>query len=127
MAETERNGTALEREYLPVGGKVRLMTLEDLDGRTLAVKKVRETQAAIWSDLGGVDLLSECQRQLARRAAVLGAILEHAEASWAAGRTFDLDKYLAATNTFRRIVETMRRQRRSRPANLIELMGEADG
>ena len=128
MAEAQRNGAALEAGYLPDdGAKARLLTFEDLDGRTLAVRKVREAQAGYWSDLGGWDRLSEGQRQLARRAAVLGAILEHAEVSWATGRAFDLDKYLAATNTFRRVVGDLGLERRARSVGLIEMMGEADG
>ena len=43
------------------------------------------------------------------------------------GQTFDLNQYLATTKCFRRVLRTLGLERRTRPANLIEMMGEADG
>ncbi len=131
MTESVQNGEALERDHhpdIPSGGaKVRLLTLEHLDGRCTAARKVREVEQAIAQDLGGADLLSEGQRQLARRAAILGAVLESAEVAWFGGQTFDLNQYLATTNCFRRVLRTLGLERRTRPADLIELMDGPNG
>ena len=51
-------------------GKVRLLTLSDLDGRTNAAKAARAFIADLESDLGGSSLLSAAQRSLVMRAAV---------------------------------------------------------
>ena len=127
MAESVRNGAALEQAYLAEGGKVRLLTFQDLDNRTLAARRVRETEQALAEDLGGSDRLSEGQRQLARRAAILGALLESVEVLWASGQDFDLSQYLATVNCHRRVLRTLGLKRRPRAAGLVEIMGEADG
>ena len=125
MAEAARNGAALEGGYLQDDGtKVRLMTRSDLDGRTLAARKVRDTEQAIAEDLGGADRLSEGQRQLARRAAILGALLESVEVLWASGQEFDLGQYLATVNCHRRVLGTLGLERRTRPVGLVEMMDE---
>ncbi len=127
MAESVRNGAALEQAYLAEGGKVRLLTFQDLDNRTLAARRVRETEQAIAEDLGGAARLSEGQRQLARRVAILGSILESVEVLWATGQEFDLGQYLATVNCYRRLVNTLGLERRTRPADLIELMDRPNG
>lgn len=109
--------TALEQGYTPdTGEKSRLLTFDHLDGRTLAMRKVRQVEAEIASDLGGPEGLSEAQRALARRAAVLSAVLEDAEARWALGERFDLQAYLAAVNALRRVLATLGLERRMRDA-----------
>ena len=114
MPET---ATALEHGYRPeVGEKARLLTFDHLDGRTLAMRKVRQVEAEIASDLGGPEGLSEAQRALARRAAVLSTVLEDAEARWAIGQSFDLPAYLAAVNALRRVFATLGLERRMREA-----------
>ena len=131
MAESDRNGATLERDHRPNipedGAKVRLLTFDRLDGRCTAARKVRETETAIAEDLGGADRLSEAQRQLARRAAILGAVLESAEVAWVGGQAFDLNQYLATVNCYRRLVNTLGLERRTRPADLIELMDRPNG
>ena len=95
-------------------GKVRLLTLEHLDGRTAAAKRARDVLAAVTSDLGGQDHLTEAERQIARRAAVLSVICESAEAHWLAGGEIDLSAHNGAANTLRRLFEAVGMKRRSR-------------
>jgi hypothetical protein len=82
-----------------------LRTLDELDGRTRASVRTRELLANIAVDLGAHDLddLTQAQRQLAQRAAVLGALLEDYEVRWAAGEPFELAPYLAGINAQRRV------------------------
>ena len=68
---------------------------------------MRALQGAIEADLGGIDHLTLGQRQLCQRAAVLGALIEDAEARWAAGESIELGDYLAAINAQRRVFATL--------------------
>ena len=95
-------------------GKVRLLSLAALDGRTVAARRAKELIEAIESDLGGADHLSEGARQLVQRAAVLGTYVESCEAQWLAGEEVDLTDYLAAINSQRRVLATIGLERRQR-------------
>src|SRR6266567_1058491 len=75
---------------------------------------VRQLLSGIESDLGGADLLSVGQRQLAQRAALHGALPEDAEARWAAGESIDIDPYLRAVGVQRRVLATLGLERRAR-------------
>lgn len=107
------NAIADETPQLPPG-KTRLLTLEHLDGRTLAAKRAREVLQAVEGDLGGADRLTEAERQLVRRAAVLAVLAESAEAHWLAGGELDTSAHNGTVNTLRRLFETVGLQRRSR-------------
>lgn len=94
-------------------GKLRLLSIEDLDGRTAAARRARELVDSITSDLGGDDRITEGTRQLARRAAVLGALVESSEVSMLAGGDVDLSEYLMAVNAQRRVLATIGLERKS--------------
>jgi hypothetical protein len=94
--------------------KLRLKTLNQLDGRTFASRRARELIAAIENDLGGSDAMTEGLRQLVQRAAVLGALIESNETMWLAGDTVDLNTYFMAVNSQRRILTTLGLDRRPR-------------
>ena len=59
--------------------------------------------AEIASDLGGSDTLSEAQRQLARRAAMLSVQGEKMEADAIAGGAIDLDAFGALSDRLSRL------------------------
>ena len=65
----------------------------EADGRGPWARRWRDVVAEITSDLGGADLLSEGQRQLARRAATISIACERMEGEAANGREIDLDEY----------------------------------
>jgi hypothetical protein len=69
---------------------------------------------AIEKDLGGGDRLSEGERQLVQRAAVLGAFIESCEVQWLGGAAVELQDYLAAINAQRRVLATIGLERRAR-------------
>jgi hypothetical protein len=85
----------------------RLFAVAGLDGRTQSARRFRDIIDAVTSDLGGADLLSEGQRQLIRRAAALSIMCESVEADLVRDLPFDIANYLAGTNTFRRVIETL--------------------
>src|SRR5262245_19648921 len=65
----------------------------EADGRGPWARRWRDVLAEIISDLGGADLLSEGQRQLARRAATISIACERMEGEAAAGNEIDLEEY----------------------------------
>jgi hypothetical protein len=90
--------TTLERAHVE-----RLLSLEDIDGRFAPVRKVFRLARALERDLG--DDLSTAQMLLVRRAAVLGALCEHSEASFLSGReALPIADYLQAANTLKRML-----------------------
>jgi hypothetical protein len=108
-------------------GKLRLLTLGHLDGRTRSMIRVRSLMAAIERDLGGNDHLTLGQRQLCQRAAVLGALIEDTEARWAGGEVIAIGDYLAAINAQRRVLATLGLQRVARDVtDLHEYLASRD-
>lgn len=95
-------------------GKVRLLTLSDLDGRTRAAQAARRLHDDLISDMGGEHHVSAGQMELAQRAAVMGALIEDIEARWLRGEKIPLHDYLAATNAQRRVLVTIGLERRAR-------------
>jgi hypothetical protein len=79
-----------QRSRLANGTKLLPMT----DGRSAIARRFKDLVQDISSDLGGVEHLSEGQRQLIRRAAMLSAECERLEAMSARGEAgFDIDVY----------------------------------
>ena len=100
-----------------VKGRTRFITLADLDGRSRAARNARDIAAAMTADLGGEQNLTEAQRQLIRRAATLGSLIEDFEARFLAGAQLDdLPKYLSAITTQRHVLSLLGLERRARDA-----------
>ena len=117
------DGPAIERVpelETPRSERVRLLTLDHIDGRTLAAKRVREFEAVLVEDSGGDDRVSSARRALVRRAAVLTAVLEDHEARWAAGDApLDFSVYLPGVNALRRVLETIGLDRQAIPVKTL--------
>jgi hypothetical protein len=94
--------------------RTRLLSLDDLDMRTIAAKKAIAIKRGIFSDLGGEDRCSTAERQLTQRAAILGAICEDIETRWLRGDAIDHARYHAAVNTQRRVLTSLGLARRLR-------------
>src|SRR5262249_12391023 len=103
-----------------------------VDGRSLWARRAGELLAAHISDLGGEGNISEAERVLAKRVAVLVTELERRESAFAqAGQVDDeaLAIYQTTVNTLRRTLEALglerraidvtRREREDREAGLI--------
>ena len=106
---------SVEREYVTDDGtKIRLLSIDDIDGRTLAVKRVRATEAAIVSDLGGQDAITAAQGAMVRRAAVLVTMLGDVEARWAGGEQIDPAGYRATVDALRRLLLALGLERRAK-------------
>jgi hypothetical protein len=82
----------------------------EADGRSTWVRRLRDLIAMHEEDLGGTDQLSQAQRSIIRRAATISVELERLEASFAmAGQisAADLDSYQRASNSLRRLLESL--------------------
>lgn len=94
--------------------KAKLLSFDQLDGRTIAAKNARALIETLASDLGGADRLTAAEREIVRRAALSSAMLEHMEALWLIGKGVDVAAYCALVNVQRRLLTTVGLQRRPR-------------
>jgi hypothetical protein len=78
-----------QRSRVANGSKLLPLT----DGRSATARRFKDLIDDISGDLGGADRLSEGQRQLIRRAAMLSAESEMMEAKAIRGEAFDVGEY----------------------------------
>jgi len=91
----------------PSSGKLRPLSLGDIDRRTRAARQAEQLLADLINDLGGPRAVTAGQRELAQRAAVMTALIEDMEARMLRGDPVDMNGYLAAVNAMRRVVATL--------------------
>jgi hypothetical protein len=77
-------------------------------------RRLRDVLSLHLSDLGGLDMVSEAEKSLARRAAVLTVQLEKMESKFSVGDDDDLDLYQRTAGNLRRLLESLGLQRRQR-------------
>lgn len=89
--------------------------IEGVDGRTHLARRFRDIVAEMSGDLGGAEYLSEAQRQLIRRCAMLSVTCEAMEAKAIAGdEGFDLEAYGAVTDRLGRALVRLGLKREAR-------------
>jgi hypothetical protein len=92
--------------------------LPGIDGRSTWARRLRDLVALHVADLGGDENISEAERAIVRRAAVIITELEIMEREFAlangAPDLVTLEAYQRACNTMRRLFEAVGLQRRSR-------------
>lgn len=125
-AVTEKKPTA--RSRITNGSAL----LPSVDGRSLWARRMRDLMEAHTDDMGGAEYLSEAERSLARRAAVIEVELEYQETALAEARMNGqpvpadaLDLYAKLSNTLRRLLVTTGLRRRARDV-LQDLPGELE-
>ena len=79
----------------------------DGDARLKVSRGFRDVLASIATDLGGADRLSEGQKQIARRCAMLSVECEIMESAAVAGQPFDLDVYGQLTDRLGRAFQQL--------------------
>jgi hypothetical protein len=77
------------------------------DARLKVSRRFRDVLASIAMDLGGADRLSEGQKQIARRCAMLSVECEIMESAAVAGQPFDLDAYGQLTDRLGRAFQRL--------------------
>jgi hypothetical protein len=92
--------------------------LPNVDGRSTWARRARDVLQAHIADLGGDSNVSEAERSVVKRAAILTAELERLESAFAvtdgAPSIADLDAYQRASNSLRRLLESVGLRRRAR-------------
>jgi hypothetical protein len=112
--------TAAPRQASPKrSAKLKLIVMSDLDGRTVAARRIKEIVGSISADLGGASGLGEAQRQLITRAALLSTILESAETKLLVGEEIDLTTYLSAIDRLRRVLTALGLERKARDVSTL--------
>jgi hypothetical protein len=103
-------------------GKVRLLTIDSLDSRTAAYASAMDLIETLSRDLG--EDLSEGQKQLVTRVALIGAIVSDFETRWISGEQIALPDYLQACRTQCRLLALLGLQRVPRDVSptLAELL-----
>lgn len=101
-----------KRSVLP--SKLRLRSIDDLDGRTTAARSAQELRKALSNDLGGPDSLSAMQLAILDNVCLLGAALGHLAASYLAGEGADLALYATLSNSQRRLLADLGLERRAK-------------
>lgn len=86
--------------------------LNNVDARSIVFRRYREILASLVSDMGGDP--SEAQEQIARRAASLAIWCEQADTDAANGTPIDIGAYTTASNTLRRLLESLGLERKAR-------------
>ncbi len=120
MAET--TGQLEQRPERSTRAKLHLLNTGNMDGRTKAVRAVKEFETQVSADLGGD--LTEAQHALCRRSAILNTILADCDGLWARDGRMDVASYVTATNSLRRLLVTLGVHRVQRPAGVVELMSD---
>jgi hypothetical protein len=106
--------------------------VEAVDGRSREARRFRDVIAEIVSDLGGPDTLSEGQRQLARRAAMLSVECERMEGQAVSGKAIDLETFGKLTDRLGRAFQRLGLRRKHRDVtptlrDYVRTQGSADG
>jgi hypothetical protein len=138
MARRNRSALSLSRLRSAVTNGSQVLA-GSVDHRTAWMRRLKDLLAAFYADLGGEDLLSEGQRALVRRSAMLELQLEMLDAKFGnnggAASSKDLDLYGRTSGNLRRAIETLGLHQGRKPRELeidaaaeeayFEALGEA--
>jgi hypothetical protein len=80
---------------------------QEIDGRTRPAKRFRAVQAAILSDLGGIENVTEVRLQLVNRFASLAVWLEGQDKLALAGKRIDVERYARVAGNLRRLADAI--------------------
>jgi antitoxin (DNA-binding transcriptional repressor) of toxin-antitoxin stability system len=94
--------------------KLRLLTREQLDGRTKVARRFKDICRAIATDQGGADKLSETRAQLIRRFAAAAVLAEQLEARIARGEEITLTDHALLCSSLVRLAQRIGIGRRAR-------------
>jgi hypothetical protein len=98
-------------------------------GDTRWARRFADVLSEVVCDLGGADVLSEGQRQIARRCATISIACERMEGEAAAGNQIDLDAYGTLTDRLGRAFGRLGLKRQARdvtPSSLAEYLARQD-
>ena len=98
-----------------LASKPNLFLDPEVDRRTILARRFQTLSDAISEDLGGYDYLSEAQRQLGKRAAMLSVLSEAMETEKVLGSdVFSLNEYLNVIRTLQKVFSALGIERKLR-------------
>lgn len=97
-------------------GKQRFLTLDHLDGRTIAAQRAHELLAAFALQFGGVATMSAAEHAKCRLVAMTVAVAEDMQARQLAGEPVDIDQVVRAANAAERAIKTLGKAAAKPPA-----------
>jgi hypothetical protein len=95
-------------------GKVRLLSVADLDGRTKAAQRARATNDEVLADLGGAENLSTLERLAASHVSIADAMITDFGVRWLRGDPVDSTIFATLVNTFNRSAAALGWTRRAK-------------
>jgi hypothetical protein len=94
--------------------------LPGIDGRSPTARRFRDIGAAIATDQGGVEVLSEARLQLIRRFAACACLAENMEAELVQGKQIDIMAHSSLCSTMVRIGSRIGIDRRARNVSTLK-------
>ena len=88
--------------------------LANADGRTTVARRYRDIAAAIATDQGGADRLSETRLQLIRRFSAAACLAEQLESRLARGEEIDIQEHSLLVSTMVRVAQRIGIDRRAK-------------
>ena len=123
QASSEANGRRPRRSAVTSGKRLHVKR----PGDNAWSRRFRDVLEQIVNDAGGPEVLSEGQRQIARRCATLSVECERLEGKALAGEEIDLDLYGQMTDRLGRALQRLGLKRVTRNALLPDLHAYIDG
>jgi hypothetical protein len=108
------------KSVLPV--KLGIDFAEQVDGRSLLGRAVRDRLDRLYQDLGGIDALSFQQQALATRAIWLDLLLTNEEAKIARGEGIDIEPHVKLCGSLLSIFRALGLKRVARNARLHDVL-----
>jgi hypothetical protein len=96
----------------------------EADQRGPWARRWKDVLVEIVSDLGGLDILSEGQKQLARRCATIAIACERMEGEAAQGHAINLDVYGTLTDRLGRALQRLGLERGRQPRDVSATLGD---
>jgi hypothetical protein len=117
---------AMARSAITNGSRL----LQDLDGRSLWARRLRDLIKGHTADLGGADAVSQAEQVLIRRASMMCLQLELLEQRWAladdgAATSKEIETYQRVTSSLRRVLDSLGLARRPRDVSPIDKLIDA--
>ena len=81
--------------------------VQELDGRTRLAKRFQVIRAAVLSDLGGIENVTQVRSQLVNRFASLAVWLEGQDKLALAGKRIDVERYARVAGNLRRLADAI--------------------
>jgi hypothetical protein len=117
MADVRDNSAPRPRNNRSKVSNGTKLFIEPIDSQSRTGRRFKDQIFDIMADLGGRDMLSENQKKLIRRSALISTLCERIEAEAVQERPINVNDYVVLVNCERRLCEALGLKRVARPVN----------